>query len=350
MKSWGIGLKVTVMFALLAVAALAQYVGKVYREQGGDKIVVLSGGEIEVRSGATLDIQAGATVEGGIDADGQMEDLVLTDDLTVHGDATLNGNVTTTQTLSAEQLTSTDDATVTDDLRVGGDTQIIRTLTVHGAATLNGDVTSTGTVTGADLAATDDLTVGDDATVTGAATIVETLTVHGAVTLNADLTTTGAMTRTGQKYTYVIGKAGATAGWSVNDAANHFTSKLPASQTASTLVIPITGLKAGSIITGFNLVGQVEGPGTGTFTLDADLRKMTAAAGAVADASVGAITQISLADAALVDTILSASNAGKTALNETVGVNETFYVLVTGTTVADNDVDLQGVVLEVTEK
>lgn len=33
----------------------------VYREQGGNKLVVASGGEIEVQSGGTLDIQNGAT-------------------------------------------------------------------------------------------------------------------------------------------------------------------------------------------------------------------------------------------------------------------------------------------------
>jgi len=38
------------------------YVTKIYREEGGDKMVVASGGEIELRSGATLDVQDGASV------------------------------------------------------------------------------------------------------------------------------------------------------------------------------------------------------------------------------------------------------------------------------------------------
>lgn len=33
-----------------------------FRQQGGDKFVVESGGEIEVRSGGTLDVQSGATL------------------------------------------------------------------------------------------------------------------------------------------------------------------------------------------------------------------------------------------------------------------------------------------------
>jgi hypothetical protein len=38
------------------------YQSKVYREQGGKKLVVLATGEIEVRSGGTLDMQSGSTI------------------------------------------------------------------------------------------------------------------------------------------------------------------------------------------------------------------------------------------------------------------------------------------------
>jgi len=44
------------------------YQPKVYREQGGDKTVVATGGEIEVQSGATLDLQSGAVVIGNLAA------------------------------------------------------------------------------------------------------------------------------------------------------------------------------------------------------------------------------------------------------------------------------------------
>lgn len=262
-------------------------------------------------------------------------------------------NTETTGAITSSEAITGADLVATDDLQIGDDSVFIDDVVVHGDATLNGDVTTTKTVTAADVTTTDDLLVGDDARVNGDALVVGGATVHGPLTLHGDTTTTGAMTRANQKYTYSVSKLGASgAGWTVNDAASTFTSKLPASQTAETLVIPITGLKAGSIITGFNLVGRIEGSASGTFTLDAALRKHTAAAGAIADALVtdGAITQISLVDAAQVDTILSSSNAGKTGINETVGVDETFYVLITGTTVASNEVDLQGVVLTVTEK
>lgn len=66
----------SVAAAALALAfsgsASAQYSTKVYREQGGAKEVVASGGEIEVRSGGTLDVQSGATVtlpSGAIERD-----------------------------------------------------------------------------------------------------------------------------------------------------------------------------------------------------------------------------------------------------------------------------------------
>jgi hypothetical protein len=92
------------------------------------------------------------------------------------------------------------------------------------------------------------------------------------------------------------------------------------------------------IISGYSKVG-------GTVTVDADLRKMTAAAADVSDASVGAITQLSVT----ADTIMSASNTAKGALTEVVAADETFYVLLTATTGASTDIALQGVAITVTE-
>lgn len=140
-------------------------------------------------------------------------------------------------------------------------------------------------------------------------------------------------------------KAGTTAGWVVAAGDNISLVTCPAAQSASTLVIPITGLKVGWIITGFHLVGQIEAAGN-TATLDADLRKMTAAAADVTDASIGAITQISV----IADTIISSSNSSKTlASPETIGADETFYILLTATTAAATDIALQGVAITVTE-
>ena len=141
-------------------------------------------------------------------------------------------------------------------------------------------------------------------------------------------------------------KAGATAGWVVNAGANVSLSTLPASQTNSTLVIPVScALRVGSRITGFSLIGQVESAGN-TATITADLRKLTAAAADVADASVGAMSGVASFTA---DGILSAANASKTGLTEVVGADETFYILITGTTAAATDIALQGVVINLSE-
>lgn len=137
-------------------------------------------------------------------------------------------------------------------------------------------------------------------------------------------------------------KAGATAGWVVAAGANVALVTCPASQTAATLVVPINGLKVGQKITGFHLVGQIESAG-GTVTVDAALRKHTAAAADVADAAVASITQLSVT----ADAVMSASNTRKNDLDEVVAADETFYVLVTATTAGSTDIALQSVVLEV---
>ena len=136
-------------------------------------------------------------------------------------------------------------------------------------------------------------------------------------------------------------KAGTTAGWTVGAGDNLGNlATLPASQTASTLVVPITGLKVGDTITSFKVVGQIESAGN-TATLDADLRKLTATAAGNADASVGAITQISVT----ADTKITTE---KTGLTEVTAADESFYVLLTGTTAASTDVDLMSITVTVT--
>lgn len=135
-------------------------------------------------------------------------------------------------------------------------------------------------------------------------------------------------------------KAGATAGWVVAATANIPLVTLPQSQTGSTLVIPIDGLKVGDTIKGFHLIGQIDSAGN-TVTLDADLRKLTSAAAGYTDASVGAITQVSVT----ADTALSSTNTTKTNLTEVVGADETFYILVTATTGITTDIEIQGVVV-----
>jgi hypothetical protein len=55
-----VALAVALIAILFASVASAQYSTTIVREQGGNKLTVLSGGEIEVQSGATVDLQAGA--------------------------------------------------------------------------------------------------------------------------------------------------------------------------------------------------------------------------------------------------------------------------------------------------
>jgi hypothetical protein len=160
-------------------------------------------------------------------------------------------------------------------------------------------------------------------------------------------TVTGSVIRASQKRIYSgYSKVGATAGWTVGGGAVNtgLTATMAAGQTAGTLVVPISGLKVGDTITSFHLIGQVESAGNNV-TIDADLRKHTAAAADVADASVGAIAQLVVA----VDTILSATNTNKASLTEVVAADETFYVLLTATTTASTDIALQGVAVTVTE-
>lgn len=140
-----------------------------------------------------------------------------------------------------------------------------------------------------------------------------------------------------------LGKVGATAGF-VTGGTDTAMVTCPASQTASTFVIPVSGLKAGMTISGFHLVGQVESAGN-TATVNAALKKITAAAAGSTHATVDSMTQVSCT----ADTALSSSNAVKTGLSEVVADGETFYVLVTVTTAASTDVELNSIAITVDE-
>lgn len=170
----------------------------------------------------------------------------------------------------------------------------------------------------------------------------------GTAILSVSGTSVSTLTRTAQKSLIATGaKVGATAGAVVTAADNkNSLFRVPASQTASTVVIPITNLKVGDIITSFHLVGQIESAG-GVCTVDASLRKQTAAAADNTDALVtgGAMTQLSVT----ADTIMSATNTSTTVTADTVGADESFYLLVTVTTAAATDVDALAVAIVVTE-
>ena len=135
--------------------------------------------------------------------------------------------------------------------------------------------------------------------------------------------------------------AGTTAGWTPPTGLNKALLVCPASQTAATAVIPVSGLQIGDVITAFKITGQVESAGN-TATLDADLRKLTPAAAGTADASIGAITQISkTADYAVADSKTLAAA-------ETVASGEAFYVLLKATTAASTDIEVSTVEITVT--
>jgi hypothetical protein len=137
-------------------------------------------------------------------------------------------------------------------------------------------------------------------------------------------------------------KVGATAGWTFGAGDNiGRLAVLPAGQTAATLVVPVHGLPVGSKIIAFNLLGQIESAGNAA-TLDASLRKLTVAAADLTDASVEAMTQISVT----ADTAVGVANGLKTLTAvETVDQDDSFYILITGTTAASTDIDLAAVVV-----
>ena len=157
--------------------------------------------------------------------------------------------------------------------------------------------------------------------------------------------TLGEIVRIGQVHRIpaAVGKVGATAGFVTGGADNAMVT-CPASQTASTFVVPVTGLRAGFTITGFGLEGQIESAG-GTATVDAVLKKITVAAAGSTHATVGTMTQVS----ATADTALSSTNASKSGLTEVVAAGETFYVLVTVTTAAATDIELNSITVTVNE-
>lgn len=237
-------------------------------------------------------------------------------------------------------------------------------LTGQGGATINGAAislnpssnfavniatgSSTGTVsvgTGASIQAIDIGTGAAAKTVTvGSTDGTSTTTIQAG---SGGIVLTGNVSRASQTYVQTIAyaKLGASgAGWVLGAADSVCLATLPATQTAENIVIPITiPLKVGWTITAFGLNGQIDSAGN-TATLDADLRKHTEATAGYADASIGAITQISkTADYKIIST------DGKSSLAEVVALDESFYILVTGTTAATTDIEIASVWVTVSE-
>jgi hypothetical protein len=181
----------------------------------------------------------------------------------------------------------------------------------------------------------------------GAASASVVLTA-GNQSIAGTKTFTGSIVRAAQQIQITAGaKIGATAGWTTMPIADDLNSlaRCPAEQTAATLVVPITGLKIGSTITGFSLCGQIESAG-GHATIIAALRAQTAVAAGCTDAEIGAMAAALDVTA---DTVISASNAAKTGLTEVVAVGKSYYLLITSTTAASTDIDLLSAIITVTE-
>jgi len=164
--------------------------------------------------------------------------------------------------------------------------------------------------------------------------VIETLTVNKA---------DGSYQRASQIYTFAAaaGKAGTGAGYTAT-ALDTGLVTMPASTGASMWLIPIHGLKVGDIITAMTINGQLESAGNAN-VVDADLRALTAVAAGSTDASVGAIAQVSVT----ADTILAESVTG---LTHTIAAGKSYYVLVTGTTLALTDQEILSIDITVNQR
>lgn len=152
--------------------------------------------------------------------------------------------------------------------------------------------------------------------------------------------------------TFIIPAAGAAklggsgAGWVIDGDNALPLATLPASQTSEVLLMPIHNLKVGDIVTSVGVIGQVESAG-GTVTIAMDVRKVTAAAADVTDASIGTDN---LGAGVTADTILSQTNLGVTGLTETMAADEMLYVTITATTAGSTDIALMGLNVTVSRR
>jgi hypothetical protein len=221
---------------------------------------------------------------------------------------------------------------------MGGVTLVVKDLKVN--ATAPGQAGTALSAT--ELLAADGVTAG---TVTESKALVVDANKDLASLRN--LTVTGTITRVGRQYSIPIcgnAKVGATAGWVITAGTNIAHATLPASQTASTLVVPITGLSIGSTLTAVSVQGQVESAGNAV-QLVMSVRKLTNAAADNTDAELGTDNVGSL----VADTKLTSTELAVTGLSEVLAADESLYVLLTGTTLGSTDIDLTHLIVTVTE-
>ncbi len=168
-------------------------------------------------------------------------------------------------------------------------------------------------------------------------------TFDGAATFTGQVTLPSTVAKPGEQIIIPVGAAlaGATAGWVITGADDGL-ARLPASQTSSTLVVPIPGIKVGDTVQAVRAIGQVESAG-GNVTLVMSVRKALAAVADFTDSeldtdNVGTLTA---------DTLISASVLEVTALAEVMTELELIYILLTGTTAASTDIALSSLIVTV---
>lgn len=184
----------------------------------------------------------------------------------------------------------------------------------------------------------------DDQLFTAPVEFDDTVQHNGAVTHGAAVDHgANAVTRTGRQVFVPAGDAvaGATAGWVVTGADDGL-ARLPASQTNSTLVVPLKGLHVGDTVTGVSVIGQVESAGANvSFTLD--VRKSTAAAADFTDASLDTAASGTLTAQTLITS--AGTEVAVTGLTEVLAEGESLYALITGTTAALTDIAVSGLLV-----
>lgn len=135
-------------------------------------------------------------------------------------------------------------------------------------------------------------------------------------------------------------KIGATAGWVLGGGSvdTGLMATLPASQTGSTLVVPLSGVRPGDTLTGFFLSGGIRSSGN-TASIQVNLRKYTGGA----TPTEASIAQLSSTLSVTADTTLNASTAGRSPLAVTITENTSYYFRITATTAVSTEIDLMGV-------
>lgn len=132
------------------------------------------------------------------------------------------------------------------------------------------------------------------------------------------------------------GSVGATAGWTTTD---NGLWQCPASQTSSTLVIPISGVSIGDTITALRLRGGTAGAAAKTIVWA--LWKNISVSGAITATLVQTLTGDTTGTAHAIDieTYLT--------IPQKVTIKENYFVLITATTAAGVTIDITGIELDV---